>query len=486
VKRFFSSLYLLILGGILFLITLDSCIGFMKEAEQKLRMPLGQNIAKDFAPYLQNGIDHLAIEQTIHGMMVVNPNIEIYLLDETGNILAFFAEAAKAVPQRLINIEPIEKFLKNEEKRSFKGDDPRHPGRQKIFSAASVNIGKNRKGYVYVILGGEKYDSALAAVMNSHIGRSAVLVLLMAILATAIAGLVFFFYLTRRFRRITKSLHKFERGDLNERIPVESQDEIGYLARAFNRMAETLMKNIEDMKNKERLRRDLIANISHDLRSPLTSLQGYLETILIKEKSLPEEERRRLMETIFKNATQLNKLVSQLFELSKLDAKEIRPKPEPFSLPELVQDALLKFKHRAEQQRISFKTAIPATVPLVYGDIGMIERAISNLIDNALSYTAPDGDIKISLTPHHEKIVVSVSDTGSGIPSEDIPFVFDRFYRVDKSRTRVSNSGAGLGLAITKKIIEAHDSLITVNSILNQGTTFEFELPLHGSPPYPG
>ena len=140
----------------------------------------------------------------------------------------------------------------------------------------------------------------------------------------------------------------------------------------------------------------------------------------------------------------------------------------------------LKFKHRAEQQNISLRTLIPANMPFVYGDIGMIERALSNLIDNALSYTPTDGEVNVTLTLHNHKIVISISDTGSGIPSEDIPFIFDRFYRVEKSRTRSTSGGAGLGLAITKKILEAHNSFITVNSILNQGTTFKFELPVHG------
>jgi signal transduction histidine kinase len=452
----------------------------MEEAKQELNLPLAQNIAKDFTPYLENGINHLAIEQTIHGMMVINPEIEIYLLDDTGKILAFFFDPGKKVRQESINIEPVINFLKMGPESSLKGDDPCHPGRQKVFSAAPVHIGNTGKGYVYVILGGEKYDSALAMVMNSYIGRTSVLGLLLAIAVTAIVGLGLFFSLTKRFRRITKGLTRFERGDLNERIRIDSNDEVGQLARAFNQMADTIVENIEEMKTKERLRRDLVANISHDLRSPLTSLQGYLETILIKENTLPDEERRRLMETIFKNATQLNKLIIELFELSKLDAKQVRPNPEPFSLPELVQDVLLKFKHRAEQQNISLRTSIPANMPFVYGDIGMIERALSNLIDNALSYTPASGKVNVTLTLHHNKIVISISDTGSGIPSEDIPFVFDRFYRVEKSRTRSSSGGAGLGLAITKKILEAHNSFITVNSILNQGTTFKFELPVHG------
>ncbi len=251
------------------------------------------------------------------------------------------------------------------------------------------------------------------------------------------------------------------------------KEEVSKATDAFNKMAATIEANIQEIKNNDRLRRDLIANISHDLRSPLASIQGYLETIMIKEEKLSSTERRDYLEIVYKNFQRLNRLVDDLLELSKLDAKQIKPKPEHFSIAELTQDVVLKFKPQAEKQHITIHSDFPSGIPIVEGDIGMIERALSNLLDNALIYTPEKGTVTVELQDKEKKVSVKVTDNGKGISDTDLPRVFDRFYRADKSR---STEGTGLGLAITKKIIEAHHGEITVQSHLNKGTTFQFEL----------
>lgn len=251
------------------------------------------------------------------------------------------------------------------------------------------------------------------------------------------------------------------------------KEEVSKATDAFNKMAATIEANIQEIKNNDRLRRDLIANISHDLRSPLASIQGYLETIMIKEEKLSSTERRDYLEIVYKNFQRLNRLVDDLLELSKLDAKQIKPKPEHFSIAELTQDVVLKFKPQAEKQHITIHSDFPSGIPIVEGDIGMIERALSNLLDNALIYTPEKGTVTVELQDKEKKVSVKVTDNGKGISDTDLPRVFDRFYRADKSR---STEGTGLGLAITKKIIDAHHGEITVQSHLNKGTTFQFEL----------
>lgn len=487
-KRFLGSLYgkisatflilMIALGVVQISITVDSCIRFMREAEQKLNSSIAENLAREFAPYLTHGVPRDSLDQVIHNLMLLNPNIEVYLLDDSGRVLAYFVEPGKKLQQPAVRLQPVQRFLSRSDSEPISGDDPRQPGRQKVFSAAPVKIGPDMSGYVYVILGSEEYDSALSMVMDSYIGRSTLKIIFIALLFTAIIGLVLFALLTRRFNIITATVRKFAEGNLQRRIPLRSDDEIGMLAKAFNQMASTIESNIEEMQAKDRLRRDLIANISHDLRSPLASIQGFLETILMKENELSPEERNRYLQTIFKNVTQLSRLVSELFELSKLDARQIQPQPEPFSLADLVQDVILKFKQAAEKKHISIKCSVPKHLPFVYGDIGMIERAVSNLMDNALNYTPENGEVAIDLTPEDGMVAVRITDTGDGIPSDDLPHVFERFYRVEKSRTRAANSGAGLGLAITKKIIEAHDSFISVTSELHRGTSFVFRLPV--------
>ena len=271
------------------------------------------------------------------------------------------------------------------------------------------------------------------------------------------------------------SVQRFEAGDYEQRVEVTSGDEIGQLGTAFNQMAGTIVANLAKLKKTDSLRRELIGNVSHDLRSPLASIQGYLETILMKGSELGAEKTRHFLNTIYSNVTMLSKLVEELFELSKLDARQIRPKPEPFAIAELAQDTVLKFQPHAEKKHIQLRSRLPQDLPFVYGDIGMIERALSNLIDNAVRYTPDHGEVSVELERQQDRVQVRVSDTGRGIPPDDLPYVFDRFYRVDKSRSR-SSGGPGLGLAISKKILEAHRSDVSVQSAMDVGTTFSFDL----------
>lgn len=290
--------------------------------------------------------------------------------------------------------------------------------------------------------------------------------------------MVVFFFLTKRVHRMTQAVRRFKDGQYHQRIKVTSDDEIGDLAKAFNHMAYTIEQNMQEMEKNDHLRRELIANVSHDLRSPLTSIQGYIETVLIKGNKLPQEKREAYLETILKNVVHLNNLVQELFELSKLDAKESEPHPEPFSIAELVQDVLLKFQPKAMKREVNLVSKLPFNLPMVSADIGMIERVISNLIDNALNFTPAGGKVEVILKKEGNQVQVTVSDTGAGIPAEDIPHIFDRFYMVEKSRTR-HGGGSGLGLAIARKIVEAHGGQLLVDSKVKEGTSFIFLLQVY-------
>lgn len=275
---------------------------------------------------------------------------------------------------------------------------------------------------------------------------------------------------------MTEVVKSFEQGETDERVAVTSNDEIGQLGASFNEMADTVVESIEDLRRTDRLRRDLIANVSHDLRSPLATIQGYLETIMIKDETLSDEERQEYMEIVLKNTRSLNSLVGELFELSKLDAQQVEPKFESISIADLVQDLAMQFRPVAEKAGVTFEVEMPDPVGLVKADIALVERAISNLIDNAIRYTPEGGKVKIVTSDDGAAVTVEVVDTGIGIPDEDLPHIFERFYRVEKSRSKDPGRG-GLGLAITKKILDLHGSTLDVSSIMNHGTTFSFSLP---------
>jgi predicted ATPase/signal transduction histidine kinase len=240
------------------------------------------------------------------------------------------------------------------------------------------------------------------------------------------------------------------------------------------------LAEVEQLKNRLQdenvyLRRELIANVSHDLRSPLASLRGYLDTLLIKEKSLSAAQRRAYVQIAARQAEHLQALISELFDLARLDFDGYQIDAEPLQAAELARDVLQKFQLAAEQRRLTLQLDADGEAGFVRADIGLIERALENLIENALAYTPAGGRITLAVRAQGEAVELRVSDNGIGIPAADLPHVFERFYRVDKARTRQA-CGSGLGLAIVKRIVELHGSQIEVHSAEDSGTTFSFAL----------
>jgi signal transduction histidine kinase len=228
------------------------------------------------------------------------------------------------------------------------------------------------------------------------------------------------------------------------------------------------------------LRRELVANVSHDLRTPLASLRGYLQTLQMKEGLLSSEEQRRYVEIASKNTEKLVRLVDELFELAKLESREIVACLEPFNLAELAQDVLQKFELLAEQKRVRLGCQYRDDLPFVMADIGLIERVLQNLLDNALRHTPEGGAVTIDLSPGSRHIVVRVTDTGSGVPEDAMPHIFDRHFRVGAD-DGMAGHGAGLGLAIVRRIVELHGSSIEATSAPGAGSTFSFPLPIHST-----
>jgi signal transduction histidine kinase len=240
-------------------------------------------------------------------------------------------------------------------------------------------------------------------------------------------------------------------------------------------MADLIRQQVHQLEETDQLRRELVANVSHDLRTPVTSLQGYLETLLLKEGTLSSQERQRYLEIATAQSKRLGDLIAELFELAKLNSQEMKPRIESFSLSELVQDVVQKFRLAVEAKQMTLQATLGEDLPFVSADIGLIERVLENLIENALRYTPQGGRITVILSRMGEKIMTRVTDTGCGILPEDLPHVFDRYYQVGKKH-QSHDKGAGLGLAITKRILELHGSAIEIQSAVNQGTTFAFHL----------
>jgi signal transduction histidine kinase len=318
------------------------------------------------------------------------------------------------------------------------------------------------------------YVSASHLVLGSYILGLSIRSVILILVVTALMGMVAFWFLTKKLNTITNGIQQFRSGRYDARIPVKDNSELDKIGLVFNEMAETIEQNIEGLKGVDNLRKELISNVSHDLRTPVASIQGYAETLLLKKDTVTKEEQQRYLGTIVKSSERLKKLVSELFELSKLESNQIKPEMESFRIAELIYDIAGKYRIISKKKGISINTVLSKDLPLVKADISLLERALQNLIDNAIKFCDEGDTINIEVnTEDVEKVRVCISDSGHGIKQEDIPHIFERYY---KGGERADS--AGLGLAIVKKIMELHHSNIKVTSQFGKGTTFSFHLPV--------
>jgi signal transduction histidine kinase len=485
-KKLFSSLYwrisaafLIILGlvGLAYVyITARSSGIYFQEVNQRLNRNTASDIAAHSAPFKNGRVNDTAMAEMFHNIMVINPGLEVYLLDTSGKILSYYAPAKKIV-LGYINLFPVYKFIEKKGKQFVTGDDPRHPGLQKVFSAAPVLSDGVLTGYIYVVLASEEYDSAAKYFLSDYmlqIGTRAMLVTLLVALAS---GLIIIWLITKNLQKVIEVMQKFRQGDLSARIKMHSTGDVKELSRMFNEMADILTQNFEKLKEVEVLRRELIANISHDLRTPISIMHGYIETLIMKERTIPGEDRKRYLNTIYDSTQKLEKLVNELFELSKLEANQVQPVKEPFFISELVSDISNKYQLLAKDKRITLNTKLSKEPQQVFADVSLIERVMQNLIDNALKFTPAGGHILIQTSKAGKGIRVCVSDSGAGISESEKEHVFERYYKGHNSAKYKNNTG--LGLTIAKRILDLHNSSLVLNSRINEGSSFAFELPLY-------
>ena len=491
----FSSLYwkisatllllLIVIGCAYIFITADTVQVYFQEKNQRLNAELAAHVVQEVKPTYQNGqVDEASMDKIMHSMMAINPSIEVYLLDTSGNILNYVAPYKKVKLEK-VTLDPVLTFLETEGQQFIKGDDPRNPGIQKEFSAAPILEEEKLIGYVYVVLASEEYDMAAKELIGDYIMRLGGKTMLVTLVTTLLTGLLIFWFITRYLNQIIAVVKRFKEGHLDERIPVKSSGELKELAITFNEMAQEILSNIEKIKTTENLRRELVANVSHDLRTPLSIIHGYVETMLMKADSISPEQRSQYLQTILKSTERLKKLVGDLFELSKLEAKEVKPKKEPFFITELVQDVSQKHRLLAEEKNVTIVPVADQNIPMVNADISLIERVLQNLMDNAIKFSKDGGIVTIETHNFGNNVEVKVTDTGRGIPQEDIPLVFNRYFNLTKSTSgqpeddELSKTSVGLGLAIVKKILEIHDATIHLTSQLNKGSAFSFRLPVY-------
>lgn len=470
------SLVMMVVGFGYILITTIASKNYFMEVTQKLNANVAQYLIKEAPPFKNGKVDEEALGVIMHSMMAVNPGIEVFLLDPEGEILSFVVLNSKVKLNR-IDIAPVREFIATEGSEFILGDDPRGNGLQTIFSATEVREEGALLGYVYITLASEKFEQVASGLLGSYWLNLTMESFLITMIVAILIGLALTALLTKNLREIVKTVSRFRDGDLKARIPdLKTKSELAVLASTFNQMADNILNHMEELKKVDRLRRELIANVSHDLRNPLAVINGYVETMLIKGDQISESEREQYLKIINDSSEKLTKLVADLFELSKLESGQMQLNREPFRIQELLFDASLKFGLLAKAKNIDLVSEISSSLPVVEADLYLLDRVIQNLIDNAVKYSPENGKIilKAFYCQDTFKVCVSIKNSGAGIPQKDLGSLFERYYMVDKDKKGIE--GAGLGLAIVKKILEVHDSHIEVYSDSSSFTEFVFAL----------
>ncbi len=301
---------------------------------------------------------------------------------------------------------------------------------------------------------------------QASFNEALLLALIAAGLVAVLVSLAFSRGLVAPLRRLTSASQLIASGHYAERVPSTGRDELGQLAISFNRMAEKL-------EQVEAMRRQLIGDVSHELRTPLTAIKGSMEGLI--DGVLPATP--ETFQQLHQEAGRLERLVDDLQELSRIEAGAYTLELKPLELTGLVQATLKRLRPRALERRIDLKSDLPDPLPPVLADADRITQVLTNLVGNALQYTPDHGSVTVSAVPRGDELWVSVADTGIGIPAGHLPHLFTRFYRVDKSRSRRSGGGSGIGLTICKHLVEAHGGRIWAESAgEGQGSTFTFTL----------
>jgi signal transduction histidine kinase len=477
---------LLSLGAVMYLLLQHYSAQAALEAGQRMNLGLARYVVEHQPPGLITPAgqpDRGLMKQLALHVMAINPSVELYLLDANGRVLAHALEGLQG-PDPLgvqVDMAAMRRLLLAESDSSVLlpvlGTDPRNPARANTFSVSAIAPPGGGMGYLYIVLNGSMAQGVAASLGNSGALRAmAVGAALSTLLAVAVLWLAWR-HLTRPLRQLIDELKSF-RDDGAAEAQSEGSDEIGVLRSAVQAMRQRIAQQFQRLEDSDRQRRELVSNISHDLRTPLSSIQGYVETVLLRGEAIDGPTRATHLRTALRHVDLLGKRIADLFELSKLDAGRVEPRQEVFCLAELLQDVVQNYRLAAERRGVSLSLAAGSHLQArVLADIAMIERVLQNLIDNALRYTASGGAVELAIENRGAFMQISVSDTGIGIETRNLPHIFERYWRATDAAESGATNSSGLGLAIVKRILDLHGSAVRVHSEFRRGTRFEFLLP---------
>jgi len=332
----------------------------------------------------------------------------------------------------------------------------------------------NAGNYIVYIKDNKTLTQSLINTLIRIIGEA----LLVGLVITVLLTLLLAKAMVTPIQDLTSAAERVAAGDFSPKLNSDSTDEIGVLTGTFNRMSGQLQKTLDDLQKSEATRREFVANVSHELRTPITSIRSYAETLQDSE-DLPKETEKDFLGVIVRESDRMTKIVQDLLTLSRFDAGSFEFTFERFSFENSIRDVYNMMLLEAQKHGHSFTLEFTSPIPEIVGDMVRIEQVLINMVSNAIKYTRDGGSIGITAAQKGDSVWVSVRDNGIGIPEADVPKVFDRFYRVDKARSRDSG-GTGLGLSIASEIVSRHNGKIELSSRQGEGTTITMTLPVEG------
>lgn len=358
----------------------------------------------------------------------------------------------------------------NDERKSATINQPLYYVAKVFNSTNHVDVFLDKIKFVRVAIPLKNVNSKLRQVRLKIFGASGLALLLVSVLSFWIAN-----RLTYPIHNLSKVAESIKAGNSEARFQHHSKDELGELADLLNEMLDKLRKDLVQMRKLEKMRSQFLGNVSHELRTPIFSIQGYLETLKNKP-NCDKKTQRKFIKIAYRQTTRLNNLLTDLIDISRIESGEMQLTFTAFDIHTWLQKMFTELQSMAQENDVSIILEKMSDQKVrVIGDKRRLSQVITNLVENAIKYNKPGGQVIIGIQDKSKEVEVFVTDTGRGIPAEHLPRIFERFYRVDKERSR-SVGGTGLGLAIVKHIIEAHKSKIYVASQTGKGSTFRFSL----------
>ena len=406
------------------------------------------------------------------------PGMELFLVAPDGEIL----EHGSYVPSQLIKthvpIEAIELFI-NADTSDYPIEIPIPTATDLdfVFSAAALGSHEYPDAYILVTMveGGEDVIVSWWEEYGVILTRT----VLFSIIIALLAGIIFWYFLTRRVQNVAQAVQNYRAGDTRFVLKDEATDEIGHVAMHVGDMMERIDAMFGELGRKEKMRTELLASVSHELQTPLTVMQGNIETLVEHREKMSEEDLSLKLSTVYSQVRHMSALIDDMFDVAILETGQMRINTEPFPMVELVEDVLQSYAMLMEQSKISVIRDFPESIQTVNADPLRIRQVIRNLLSNAIKFSSPGDTIRITTeVKSDERLTFCIEDTGVGIAEKDIDRIFESFYR-SKQQLQKTVKGTGLGLHICQHILKLHNSNLEVKSRLDIGSTFSFDLKLY-------